>query len=319
MIKKKSIVVVGGGNGSAITLQSCKPMSDEFLLQAVICMSDSGGSSGILREELNALPPGDILRAILALSPIDYEVLKAVFYKERFENTGRLTGHNIGNIFLSLAAQYSGNFIDAIRSLEQAVQAKGIVHPVTLQNTRLIAQLMNGNVVKGESSIDHPLYDASQKIKKVWLNPSAQVCESARQALLDADIILLGPGSLYTSIIATLLPEGMFSAIEKSKAKLIYIVGNAYGVKNETGPQNLSGFIEKLEEYLPRKLDIVLYNNHELSNGEQDYYRNRGWAEIKMDETAKADKRILQYDYEKLGGGLDPEKINKILTKLLHV
>ena len=118
---KKKIVVIGGGNGSSICLEGLKKYANKFDISAIISMSDSGGSSGKLRKEFNTLPPGDIMRAVLSLSKFDYKILRQIFYKPRFTNAGKLNTHNLGNLFLTLMSQYSGNFLYALEALSQSV------------------------------------------------------------------------------------------------------------------------------------------------------------------------------------------------------
>ncbi len=314
---KKKIVVIGGGNGSAISIVSLKQNLDLFDISAVISMSDSGGSSGRLRQEFNTLPSGDIMRAVLAMSKYDFPLLKQIFYRNRFSGVDKLDGHNLGNLFLTLSAQYGGDFVSAVRALEQSVEAVGRVYPTTLDQTDLCAELENGQIIKTEAVIDKPNYDKSLKIKKVWLEPAGAIYPEAQKALLDADYILFGPGSLYTSIIATILPAGVKEAIMKSKAKLIYAIGGAYIKDGETGPTAVSEVVHALEKYLPRSLDLVVFNNAKLSNVRQEIYEKRGWALIMDDMSNQKGMNIIKMDYEKNDGGLCSIKLGKILKSIL--
>ena len=225
-MKKIKAVVMGGGNGVAKTTRALKENLDVFEISSVVTMSDSGGSSGRLRKEFGVLPPGDILRAVLSLSIYDYKMLKQMFRTVRFQDTGKLNNHNLGNLFLVLSEKYSGSLIDSIRALEQAVEATGHTYPVTLDETDLVVELNDGEIVKTEGVIDRPNYDRSLRIKKIWLEPSGNIYKDAKEKIEEADCILLGPGSLYCSVIASLLPNGVKEAINKSKAKLIYVAGN---------------------------------------------------------------------------------------------
>ena len=226
---KKKIVVIGGGNGSAVSLVALKQNIELFDITAVISMSDSGGSSGKLRKKFNTLPPGDILRAVLALSKYDYLMLKNIFYQPRFTNCGKLDTHNLGNLFLTLTSDYCGDFMSALEALSQSVLASGKVFPVSLSPTNLVAKLDNGNIIQTEEFIDNPSYNRGLKIEKVWLEPEVEIFPQAQNAIEQAEYLVISPGSLYTSLISTLLPKGVKEAIKKSKAKIIYISGNAYG------------------------------------------------------------------------------------------
>lgn len=306
---------MGGGNGSAITLNAVKIMTDKFDISAVISMSDSGGSSGRLRREFKYLPPGDILRAILALSPYDYSVLKKIFHSNRFEVKGKLNKHNLGNLFLILGQKYSGDYLKTLKSLEEVVEAQGRVYPVTLDQTDMQVELDNGKILFNEEQIDRPNHNRMYRIKKAWLKPEGKIFAGAKKAILEADYILLGPGSLYTSVIATLLPGGVFETIKKSKAKLVYVMGNGYEKEGETGPRKMSEFVNQLQKYLPKKLDAVIYNNHVLDKIQEEKYAKKKWKLFLVDLENLKDYKIITGDYERTKGGLCPEKLGEVLKK----
>ncbi len=332
---KKKVVVIGGGNGSAVCLEGLKNYTSIFDISAVISMSDSGGSSGKLRKEFNTLPPGDIMRAVLSLSKYDYQSLRKIFYQPRFSaqggsalggSVGKLESHNLGNLFLVLASQHSGSFLHAVEALSQSVEAKGRVYPVTLENINLVAELENGKVIKTEAFIDNPVYNRGWKIKKVWLEPKCMAYPKAAKALEQADVIFLSPGSLYTSLVAALLPGGVSKAIAKSKAKIVYVAGNAYRVDGETGPEKLSEMIVELEKYLPRQIDLVIYNNHKLNKRQKDFYKSKKWGVFSFDKEnfpPKADQpragklKIKSLDLEAVGGGLNIKKLGLTLKNCI--
>lgn len=308
---------MGGGNGSAKSIRACK-IVDGIDLSAIISVSDSGGSSGLLRTQFNTLPPGDLLRAILAMSPFDYELLKSIFYKPRFNVEGKLQNHNIGNIFLVLSQAYCGDMVAAIRSFEQALGAVGNVYPATLNLTTLVAEMSDYSIIKGEHELDRPTFERSKRIQKVWLEPEGHVYEDAANVIESADYIVIGPGSLYCSIVATLLPKGCREAIERSKAKIIYVVGNAYEEEGETGPTRLSEFVKELQTYLPRKIDSVVYNNRKLSAGQETWYKEKKWKLFEADVENVSEYTIVQGDYERDDrAGLDDEKLGALLKKIL--
>jgi len=314
---KKNVVVFGGGNGSAIALISLKQNIERFNISAVISMSDSGGSSGRLRREFGVLPPGDIMRAVLALSIYDYSLLKKIFYRNRFSKIGKLHQHNLGNLFLALGAQYAGSFLKVVRALEESIEAVGIVHPVALKSSDLVAKLINGKIVKTEAKIDQPDYDRSLRIKSVCLEPQVKANPEAIKAILAADCLVLSSGSLYTSVIATLLPLGIKEAINKSQAKIVFVAGNAYHIYGETGPTNLSEIIIELEQYLPRPVDYVLYNNHKLNKDEQAHYKKKTWGVIKNDSKKIIDHNIVSFDFSRVDGGLCSIKLGKKLKEII--
>ncbi len=316
-ITKKRVVVIGGGNGSAIAVVALKQHLDVFDISAVVSMSDSNGSSGRLRRELNTLPPGDILRVILAMSKYDYPLLRQIFYRNRFSNTGKLDKHDLGNLFLVLSARYGGDFAAATRALGQSLETVGPVYPVTMDKTDLCAELSNGKIIKTEAAIDIPSYSRSLKIKRVWLEPAGQIYAGAKKVIEQADYIVLAPGSLYTSDIAALLPKGVKEAISKSKAKLIYTSGDAYQVHGETGPEKLSEFVYQLEKYLPRPVDLVIYNNHQLTPKQKNLYVTKGWGIFEADFKNLKNHQVIQSDYSRDEGGLCSIRLGRILTRII--
>lgn len=314
---KKNIVVIGGGNGAAISINALKKYQNDFNISAVITMSDSGGSSGFFRKEFGVLPTGDIMRAILAMSPYDHTVLKKIFYRNRFKDAGKLDSHNLGNLFLVLSSQYDGNFLNALGALHQALETIGTVHPVTLDSSDFAVRLSDGSVVVGEHKIDRPSYDKNLRITEAWLEPKPQLYAGAQHAIEVADVIIFGPGSLYCSIIAALVVPGVKEIIAKNTdAQLIYVVGNAFERDGETGPKRLGDFIAELEQYLPRQLDQIVFNDHPLLQLELDHYDEKGWELIDYKPARNKDRMIVVGDFEKDIGGLDCDKLAKIFKDI---
>lgn len=315
-----AVVVIGGGNGSAVCLEGLKKYTDKFNLSAVVSMSDSGGSSGKLRKEFNTLPPGDIMRAILSLSKYDYKILRQIFYKPRFKNTGKLDSHNLGNLFLTLTSQYSESFIYALEALAQSVEAQGKVFPATLEDSHLVAELENGTIIKTEEFIDNPKYNRGIKIAKVWLEPECLAYSEAQKTIEAADCIILSPGSLYTSLIAALLPKGIKESIAKNKkAKIIYAPGGAYRLDGETGPERLSDFILQMEKYLPRKIDLVIHNNHKLTKKEKQIYKEKNWGVFEFDKVNMRNVKVKSLNLEDPAGGTSPTKLAAVLNGIIKI
>lgn len=306
----KKVVVVGGGNGAAVSILALKRNLDLFKISAVIAMSDSGGSSGRLRREFKTMPPGDILRGMMAMSKYDYYTLRQIFYERRFDGCGKLDGHNLGNIFLTFASKYS-SLEEAVCSLQQSLECVGKVYPVTIEASELCAEFKNGEVIHGECLIDRPdKKDNGHVIKKVWLKPEVKLYTPAKEAILSADYIILGPGSLYTSVIPNLLTKGFAEAIKKSFAKLVYVVGNGYEIDGENGPKTMAGFVKILQSYLPRKIDMVIYNTEDLGNKEKRFYEEKKWGIAERDiEKISGKYKLLGHKFERDGGGLSKEKL----------
>ncbi len=325
MIKKQSqskpiqnVVIMGGGNGGSISIRAMKTYIDYYNISAIIAMSDSGGSSGRLRQEFGVLPPGDILRAVIAMSKYDYDLMKRIFYTTRFSEFGKLHGHGLGHLFIALCEKYNGGIVDAIRALAQALDVVGPVFPVTIQESNLYAELDDGTILKSEHEIDRP-ESCTSHIKKVWLHPSPMIYERTLLEYKNADVIIIGPGSFYCSILATLLPDGVFSAINESHAKLIYVTGNAIEKYGERGPVHLSEFVRIIQTYLPRKIDAIIYNGGTLTQKQIMYYEKKDWAEI-IDDTEKIEKQylVIKKEYEKDSGGFDIVKLGTILHECIQ-
>lgn len=313
----KKVVVIGGGNGAAVSILALKRNVEDFAISAVIAMSDSGGSSGRLRQEFGTLPPGDILRGMLAMSKYDYYTLRQIFYAERFSVAGKLQNHNIGNLFVTLATKYGGSFVDTLAAFQQALACQGTVYPVTLESTDLCVEYANGQTVKGETQIDHP-ETKDTTITKAWLDPVPTLYKPAEKALLEADYIVFGPGSLFTSIIPNLLVGGFSEVVKQSRAKLVYVVGNGYEAKGENGPTTMAGFVRALQQYLPRSLDIIIYNTEDLGAKERRFYADKDWAVAERDvDTLDTGYQKIGYRFERDGGGLSKEKLAQVFKNTL--
>lgn len=255
-IRNKKIVVIGGGTGTFAVLSGLKNFP--VYLSAIVSMADDGGSTGILRDQYGVLPPGDVRRALIALSSSDRTLRKLFMY--RFQN-GDLGGHSFGNIFLATLEKITGNFSSAVEEASRMLNTKGSILPVTLDDIRLFARLSDGTIIKGESNIDIPKTNLRAKIKKIWLKPRARINLHARDSIMSADLIVIGPGDLYTSLIPNLLVRGVPEAIRKSKAKKVFIVNlmTKFGETHGFGAQD---FVSEIEKYLGKGvLDFALFNN----------------------------------------------------------
>lgn len=316
-MQKKKVVVLGGGNGSAAVLVALKQNLNCFDLSAIISVADSGGSSGRLREEFDTLPPGDILRAVLAMSKYDYPLLKQIFYTNRFNNSDKLDKHNLGNLFLVLASEYGGDYLKAIRALEQSVEAVGKVFPATWEKTHLEVRLDNGKIISKEGNIDKPDYDRKLKIMDAWLKPKVKANEEALTEIKRAGYIIFSPGSLYTSVVPVLLTGGIKEAIADSKAKLISVNQINFEGSGETGPESLSERVLATEKFLPRSVDMVIYNKTKLNKKQLAKYREHNWILLKSDPKKLAGRELFGGDFEKNEGGMCALKLGKIFKKIL--
>jgi uncharacterized cofD-like protein len=252
------IVVVGGGSGSFVALRAARQLSSH--VTAVVTMFDSGGSSGVIRNEFNVLPPGDVRRCLVALASGAHEKTFEQLFDFRFRKNSSLNGHNFGNLFLLALAEITGSMAEGIRVASSLLNVQGRVLPVSVEQATLCARLEDGQEIVGELNIDIPKHDGSLAIKQVYLNPSVTIFPEAEQALLDADIIIIGPGDLYTSIIPNLLARGFSHALRHSRAKKICIP-NLMTKWGETNDYSVSMFVRELLKYSGiKKFDYLLYN-----------------------------------------------------------
>ncbi len=248
------IVAIGGGTGLSALLRGLKTYTSN--LSAIVTVADDGGSSGRLRDEYRILPPGDFRQCLVALA--DAEPLMKQLFDHRFKE-GSLDGHSFGNLFIMAMADVTGNFEHALRESGKVLAVKGTILPSTLQDVTLVAS-MNGRSVEGESKIPKQ----NEPISQVFLKPDgAQANPEAVQAILNAELVVIGPGSLYTSILPNLLVEGMVEAIKASPA-LKVLVCNLASQKGETDGYEVDDYLRVIRDHVGSNLfDFVLVNtNH---------------------------------------------------------
>lgn len=251
----KKICTIGGGTGHYAVLQGLKEYPYE--LKAIVSMSDDGGSTGILRDELGVLPTGDVRQCIVALSEASSLMRNLMNYRfgESF-----LAGHTFGNILLSALEKITGSFELAVEEVSRVLKIRGKVLPVTMQPVRLKMCLKNRKILEGESEI-YLSEEIDQGYSMIYLDPHPEANPEAIQQIQDADAIILGPGGLYTSIISNLLVEGIRQAIRQSKAKKIFVV-NLMNRRGQTTHFCTSHYVEEVEKFLgPGSLDIIVVNN----------------------------------------------------------
>lgn len=254
--KLPRIVCLGGGN--AMPKAVLTGLKNYPIKLSVICaMLDSGGSAGRLRKDYKIVSPGDIRRALIALANTSSVIED--FFDYRFK-TGEFKGHNFANLFITALELATNNYEKTIKEIGKLLNIKHEVLPVTLDNANLCAVLENGKIISGEINIDIPKHRGSLKIKKAFLKPKARAYPRALATIKKADLIVIGPGDLYSSIAQILLTEGIPEAIKKSKAKKVYIC-NLMTKYGETNNFTILDFTNEIEKYLGDKIDYVIYNN----------------------------------------------------------
>ena len=249
-----AVTVIGGGHGLSVLLRGIKEATSN--VTAVVTVADDGGSSGRLRSDLGIIPPGDMRNCLVALA--DTEPLMEKLFQYRFGGDSELAGHSFGNLFIAAMNEVTGNMETALKESSKVLAVKGRVLPASNEHVRLDALMTDGTVVEGESHIP----EAHKQIRRVSLHPRhAAPVQSALDAILNADIILLGPGSLYTSIMPNLLVDGVADALRQSRAIKVYIC-NVMTQPGETLGYTVSDHLKALVDHVGKGvIDYVLVNN----------------------------------------------------------
>lgn len=299
------IVVIGGGTGLSALLRGLKEYTTN--LTAIVTVADDGGSSGKLRHEMGILPPGDVRNCLVALA--DTENIMEHLFSYRF-NTGTLKGHSLGNLLIAGLADTFGDFQKGIESVSKVFALRGNVYPSTLEQVILGAELADGTVIKGETAVR----DAEGRIKRVFLEPSdCHPMPEALKALEEADLVVLGPGSLYTSVLPNLLVEGLREKIREVSAPCVYVC-NIMTEPGETDDYTVADHLQALVDHCGADfVDVVLANNREIPQELLERYaqdasfpvigeaRNVEWLGVKYVERdlLQADD-IIRHDSKRL-------------------
>ena len=279
---------MGGGTGLSTLLAGLKELvgkTSESIwienLSAIVTVSDDGGSSGRLREELQMLPPGDIRNCMIALSE-DSSLLSRLF-RHRFRGDGELGGHSFGNLFLAALSEVTGDFTEAVRLSSEVLASKGHIYPATISDVRLVAELENGSVVRGETSITA----SRSPIRRLRLEPEQCLpLPQVLKALRGADVITVGPGSLYTSILPNLLVSQVARVIGESPATKIF-VSNLMTQPGETDGYTARQHLETVKRYAPEiHFDFVVVNDRRISPEQTERYAAEDAHQIGIDDNA---------------------------------
>jgi len=325
------VVAIGGGTGLSVLLRGLKKYTSN--ITAIVTVSDDGGGSGALREDMGILPPGDIRNCIVALA--NTEPIMEQLMQYRFSE-GKLKGQSFGNLFIAAMNDICGSFDGAIKEVSNVLAVTGKVLPVTLENVVLYAELEDGTVIKGESQIPIKQQAINKKIKKVFIKPAnCKPLPEALKAIQEADVIILGPGSLYTSIIPNLLVKNMARAINNSEAIKIY-VSNIMTQQGETIGYSLSDHLKALNEHADKLvIDYAIANTGRVPETLIEKYKTENAAPVVIDydiindmgiklikgNFVSVDKGYLRHDYEELARKIfklvNEEKLQKDKKRLL--
>ncbi len=317
------LVAIGGGTGLSTVLAGLKELVDDSYssriylnsLSAIVTVSDDGGSSGRLRDELQILPPGDIRNCMVALSE-DSTLLSRLF-RYRFRGDGELGGHSFGNLFLAALTEVTGDFVEAVRLSSEVLASKGRIYPATLNDVRLVAELEDGTTVRGETRITA----SNAAIKRLRLEPEQCLpLPEALAAIRAADVITIGPGSLYTSILPNLLVSRVAETIGASRAIKVFIC-NLMTQPGETNGYTARRHLETVKLYAPEiSFDYTIVNDRPVTDEQAARYAAEGARQIGMtdhllettfgDETAIVRADLLD-EGEKVRHS--PEKLARVI------
>lgn len=286
MSSRARVVTIGGGTGSFVVLTGLKQHPLE--LTAVVTMADDGGSTGVLRDELGVLPPGDVRQCLVALSESDQLMRELMNY--RFP-TGTLEGHSFGNLLLSALEKVTGSFEEAVEKASEILRIQGTVIPATLDKVQLVAHLADNQEVVGQSTIHKT---SLLELQKIELRPHATANPKAIRAIEQADLIVIGPGDFYSSLIPSLLVDGIPEALVQTKAKIAY-VANLMAKTGHTEQFGVADFVTVIERYIGKSVNYVLFNTYQPTEQLLNKYARDG--ETMINPTTKTtDSRFVGAD-----------------------
>ena len=331
-MSKKRVVVVGGGTGTHTVLRGLKQYVNDIDLTAIVSMADSGGSTGRLRDEFGQLPIGDVRNALTALSADHDEngqLLRQLFLY-RFDKGEGLSGHNFGNLLLTALADILGSEEKAIEASSRILRVAGRVVPVTNDHVNLVAEYEDGSTVFGEHDIDVLSPGLSSlRIVNLYLTPDANLNPKAKEEMMSADMIVLGPGDLYTSILANCVVKGFAETINESKAKIVYVC-NLMSKKGQTVGMNAMEHVNEIIRYIGTTPDVTIVNSTIFSTDLLEKYSKEGDYPVVNNCTIDkcvvyadqlvSDEIVKQVDGDNVKRSFirhDPDKLASILMQIL--
>ena len=320
--KNFRILTIGGGSGQFALLSALRDLKD-INITSVVSMTDNGGSTGRLRDELGILPPGDVIKCLVALSPLR-DAAQSILLK-RLNGYGRLQGHTAGNMLLTMLSRYTDSFPEAINTLSEILELEGTVLPATTDKATLVAELSDGRKIYGESAIDIPKGEQRKKIKEMFLVPhynnSISIYPPVIEAIESSDYIFIGPGDLFTSIIASLIVPGVKEEILKANAKIIFTL-NIMTKFGETHNFRGYDFVKILEDYLNRKVDGIIYNKKRPDKHLVERYLDEKAEFVELEKSENWIGNRVIYDGDLLDTSAeiarhDPQKLASLINKII--
>ncbi len=308
-MKPSKLVVIGGGTGSFAVLSALRDHISD--ITALVNMADDGGSTGVLRDELGVLPPGDVRQCLVALSEAPQELRDLFNY--RFDE-GSLKGHSFGNLFLSAVQKQTDNFGEAVRMASDILRIKGQVLPITLDNVRLAISWNDGTTVHGEGRIDIMHFVKEKGLPMLHLQPKASLNPAAERAIAKADAIIIAPGDLYTSLGPLLIVEGVAEALLASNATKIY-VSNLVEKPGQTSGFSVADHAAEIERFVGAPfIDYVLYNTGKPDPGLFEKYAKTGELLIRADRKQFAGKHYRAVGSPLIAHGQAAASANDLLA-----
>jgi uncharacterized cofD-like protein len=336
-----NITVIGGGTGSSNVLEGLKGYRD-LHLSVIVGTMDDGGSNAVIRDEYGLLPLSDLRKSIIALAEdTDKGIIRDLFTYRLPQGEG-LKGHTLGNLLMIAMIDITGSEIAAIDAFKYLFEVRADIFPVTLDDAKLVAKYEDGTEVRGEHLIDEP--QEPKKIEEISLSSETKAYEGAVEAIQNSDFIVLGPGDLYTTTLATLIVPGISEALQETKAKLIFIP-NLMSKIGQTRGLTQKDMVELIEKYIGRKVDYVLVNNGKLPQKALERYLEDGEhvfkddlgengrdivrtdlvanSVIKKDKGDELVRSLIRHDPEKLGSELynifKSNKWNRVWSWILNL
>ena len=310
-----AIVVVGGGTGLSVLLRGIKSLTSN--VTAVVTVADDGGSSGRIRQDFGIIPPGDLRNCLVALA--DTEPLMEKLFQHRFGGSGELAGHSFGNLFIAAMTEVLGDVEKALKESSKVLKVRGQVLPSSIETVKLVAKMKDGTMVEGESNI--PL--ANKQIDRVYIRPeNPEPVKTALEALSDADAIILGPGSLYTSVIPNLLVKGIADTLRQSEAVKIYIC-NVMTQRGETDGYTASDHVRAIIDHVgPGVIDYVVVNVQKVASDLREVYAEQQAYPVAadIDELEKLGVKVVKANLISETNLVrhDPVKLSRTIMSLVY-
>ena len=307
------ITVIGGGTGTSTVLEGLKKRRD-LELSVIVGMMDDGGSNAVVRDEFGLLPLSDLRKSIIALAEDNEGNILRNLFTYRFSQGDGLKGHTMGNLLMIAMTEITGNEIEAIEMFRYLFNVRGNIYPVTMDKVKLVAEYSNGTKVVGEHLIDEPKED--RKIEKFYFEGNAKAYKGAIESILESDFIIVGPGDLYTTTLANIIVEGIPKALQKTKAKLIFIP-NLMSKIGQTRGLTQRSMLELVEGYIGRTFDYVLLNNGRIPEYAYKRYLEDG-EHIFMDDLESSSKRMVIKEDLVANSVLKKDKGDELLRSLVR-